>query len=61
MSENDQTCKHCRFWKHKTGNYGECRKYAPKPTKGFAKFAITSEITWCGQFEAKDGPSRQYH
>ena len=60
MIEKDQTCKNCRYWKAKTGNYGECRKYAPKPGDGTAIFPITFEITWCGEFEAKTRPSR-YH
>lgn len=53
MTEKYQTCKNCRYWKHKSGNYGECRRYAPKPGDGAAKFPITFEITWCGEFKTK--------
>jgi hypothetical protein len=58
MTERDQTCKNCRYWKPKSGNYGECRKYAPKSGDGIAKFPITLETTWCGEFEATTHSSR---
>lgn len=60
MSFENLKCKDCIYWKPKSGNYGECRRYAPKPGDGTAKFPVTFDIMWCGDFKAKEHTPQNY-
>jgi hypothetical protein len=53
MSENTEQCSNCRFWfNHEIGE-GECRRYAPRPTKAVEDFVwqLTYPDDWCGEHE----------
>lgn len=58
---SDGTCSTCRHWHHEEGArqaFGECRRYAPRPTQPRYEGANagvlspkTSGVYWCGEWE----------
>jgi Bacterial RNA polymerase, alpha chain C terminal domain len=63
--EREAQCVNCRFWLAGHEDIGECRRRAPLPTlrplhcpdgalgTQFAYWPVTSNNSWCGEFEAK--------
>jgi len=56
-----ETCAACKSWKQTAGNQGECRAHSPQlvafevdnETKIESKFPVTTDVDWCGDFQAK--------
>lgn len=61
----ENNCTTCRHWHHEEGArqaFGECRRYAPRPTQPRYEGANagvlapkTSGVYWCGEWERNAG------
>ena len=67
----DKFCHNCRFWERDEDSAfnGECHRRAPRPSNSvidsddgaegkIAVWPITLNIEWCGEWSAKESPSR---
>ncbi len=44
-------CRRCKFHNAKTGEYGDCRRHAPKPTSvPNWEWPLVAADDWCGEF-----------
>jgi len=59
-------CTNCRFFYYSGGRWGECRRYPP-PSPGCdvdgisreAKWPLSDERNWCGEWRLKGDPDEQ--